>query len=103
MVCTYTLYVNHTLYNRSYKQPFHCLIHEGNEFVDYDREIVAHIKTVKSVTEFPDDFRPATVYRLCDDHDKVCLYFGEDEYKGLDSNRSYLSLVDGVLFDGDSG
>ena len=93
-VCTYT---NHTLYDRSYKQLVHCLVDEGNEFVDDDWEIVAHIKTVESVTEFPDGFRRATVYRLCDDHDRVCLYFGEQEYEGLDSNQPY-SLVDGVLF-----
>ena len=73
---------------------------EGNEFVDDDWEIVAHIKTVEPVTEFPNGFRRATVYRLCDDHDRVCLYFGGQEYEGLDSNQPY-SLVDGVLFDGD--
>ena len=76
------------------------MVDEDNEFVDDDWEIVAHIKTVEPVTEFPDGFRAATVYRLCDDHDRVCLYFGKDEYEGLDSNRPY-SLVDGVLFDGD--
>ena len=93
-------HVNPTLHDRSYKQLIHCLVDDDNEFVDEDWEVIARVKTVESVSEFPDGFRPATVYRLCDDHDRVCLYFGEQECEGLDSNQPY-SLVDGVLFDSD--
>ena len=85
---------------RSYKQLVHCVVEEDNEFVDDDWEIIGDVKTVEPVSEFPDGFRCATVYRLCDDHDRICLYFGEQEYEGLDSNQPY-SLVNGVLFDGD--
>ena len=77
-----------------------CLIDEGDEFVDTDWDIVAKIKTVETTTEFVSGWRDATLYRLCDDHERVCLYFGGDEYEGLDSNRPY-TLVDGVLFDSD--
>ena len=99
-VPTHCICIYITLYTRSYKQLVHCLVEEDNEFVDDDWEIVGRVKTVEPVSAFPDGFRLATVYRLCDDHDRVCLYFGEQEYEGLDSNQPY-SLVDGVLFDGD--
>lgn len=87
-------------FTRSYKEIVPCLIEEGDEYVDSDWEVLTQIKTVESVTEFTAGWRPATLYRLCDDHDRVCLYFGGDPYEGLDGNRPY-SFVDGVLFDSD--
>ena len=85
---------------RSYRELFPYLVDERDEFVDDDWQVLAQIKTVESVTEFPAGWRSATLYRLHTDHERVCLYFGGDEYEGLDGNRPY-SFVDGVLFDGD--
>ena len=43
-------------------------------------------------------WRSATLYQLREDPTRVCLYFGGEEYEGLDSHYSF---VDGVLKDGD--
>ena len=40
------------------------------------------------------------MYQLCADPQRVCLYFGDDEYEGLDADSPY-TFVDGVIRDGD--
>ena len=98
-VLTY-IHIDMICFTRSYKELVPCLIEEGDEFVDSDWEVLAQIKTVEPVAEYTAGWRPVTLYRLCDDHDRVCLHFGGDQYEGLDANRPY-SFVDGVLFDSD--
>ena len=68
------------------------------EFVDADWEKVDEVKTVESVSEFPAGWRPATLYRLHADPTSFCLFFGDEEYEGLDVHYSF---EDGVLRDGD--
>ena len=74
-------YMNNDMicFTRSYKELVHRLIDEGDEFVDADWEIIAQIKTVESVSEFASGWRPATLYRVCTDHER---YFGggSEEY-----------------------
>ena len=68
------------------------------EFVDADWEKVAEVKTVEPVSDFPAGWRPATLYKLHADPNSFCLFFGDEEYEGLDAHYSF---VDGVLRDGD--
>ena len=53
---------------------------------------------MESVSEFASGWRRATLYQFRSDHSKVCLYFGGEEYEGLDPPYSF---VDGVVRDGD--
>ena len=60
--------------------------------------VVAEVKTVEPVSEFPAGWRPATLYKLHSDPSSFCLFFGDEEYEGLDVHYTF---VDGVLRDGD--
>ena len=44
------------------------------------------------------DCRSTTLYQLSEDPTRVCLYFGAEEYEGLNSHYSF---IDGVMKDGD--
>ena len=91
---------------RSYEELIGCLIEDGENdedcelFVDADWKVIADIKTIESVSEFAAGWRPATLYQLRSDPKRVCLYFGDEEYEGLDSDQQY-TYIDGVLYDGD--
>ena len=83
---------------RSYKELLPCLVDEDDSFVDDDWKILAEVKTVEPVEEFTEGWRNATLYQLREDPQRVCLFFGDDEYEGLDPPYS---LIDGVVKDGD--
>ena len=40
------------------------------------------------------------MYQLCADPNRVCIYFGDDEYEGLDAEFPY-TFINGVIRDGD--
>ena len=90
---------------RSYDQLVNCLVDEDNGnssdvFVESDWVELMQVKVVEAVDEFPEGWRMATIYRLCKDPEKVCLYFGGDEYEGFEEHSHY-SFVDDVLRDND--
>ena len=84
--------------HRSYNELLPCLIEQDQRFVDKDWVILVKVKTVEPVEEFEEGWRDATLYQWCTDPTKMCLYFGDDEYEGLDPPYSF---VDGVVKDGD--
>ena len=53
---------------------------------------------MESIDEFPAGFRDCDLYQLREDPSRVCLFFGNNDYEGLDPPYS---LVDGVIMDGD--
>ena len=69
------------------------------EFSDSEWKEVKTVKTVESVDEFPDGWRTAVLYTLIKNPKRACLYFGDEEYEGLDPNEPY-TFTDGVLRDG---
>ena len=50
--------------------------------------------------DFPNGWRSGSLYQLRADPKRVCIYFGDEEYEGLDSECPY-TFVDGVIRDGD--
>ena len=89
----------HTHTIRSYKELVGCVVSVGDgEFVDADWDKVTEVKTVESVSDFPAGWRTATLYKLHADPNSFCLYFGDEEYEGLDKHYSF---INGVLRDGD--
>ena len=48
--------------------------------------------------EFAEGWRKATLYQSLQDHSRVCLFFGDDQYEGLDPPYSF---IDGIVKDGD--
>ena len=71
---------------------------EDDVFVDEDWEKLSDVKTVEPTEAYTAGWRPATLYKLRSDPTRVCLFFGGEEYEGLDDHYSF---VDGVLRDGD--
>ena len=98
-MCTHTH--AHSTCNRTYNQLVGCLVDDDSDedvFVDADWLVSTQVKVVEAVDEFPDGWRTATVYQLRANPEQVCLYFGEEEYEGLDEHYSF---IDGVLRDSD--
>ena len=58
------------------------------------------VKTVEPVEDFPNGWRSGELYQLRADPCRVCIYFGDDEYEGLDTECPY-TFIDGVIRDGD--
>ena len=84
--------------HRSYKDLVKCLVEEDVQFVDDDWTEIDKVKVVEPVCEFPEGYRDATLYQSCVDSSHFCLYFGDDDYEGLDVPYSF---IDGVIRDGD--
>ena len=116
---TQHLTCTHISLNRSYKELIGCVVEEDDTFVDADWmllrqvktltycvHILSHtrtpkqVKTVEPVEDFPNGWRSGSLYQLRADPKRVCLYFGDDEYEGLDADSPY-TFVDGVIRDGD--
>ena len=55
---------------------------------------IAKVKTVEPVEQYPDGWRSATMYQLIADPTRVCLFFGDKEYEGLDSTSPYTCNLD---------
>ena len=55
---------------------------------------------MEPVEDFPNGWRSGSLYQLRADPNRVCIYFGDDEYEGLDVECPY-TFVDGVIRDGD--
>ena len=96
MGCMVNTQMSHT--RRSYKELVQCLVDQDAKFVDADWQVLAKVKTVEPVEEFAEGWRHATLYQLRQDPVKVCLFFGDDEYEGLDPPYSF---IDGIIKDGD--
>ena len=58
------------------------------------------VKTVEPVEDFPNGWRSGSLYQLRADPHRVCIYFGDDEYEGLNVECAY-TFIDGVIRDGD--
>jgi hypothetical protein len=84
--------------SRSYDELIQCLVDEEEKFVDTDWKALAEVKTVEPVEEFAEGWSKATLYQLLQDPSRVCLFFGDDEYEGLDPPYTF---IDGVVKDGD--
>ena len=84
--------------SRSYDELIQCLVDEEEKFVDTDWKSLAEVKTVEPVEEFAEGWRKATLYQSLQDPSRVCLFFGDDEYEGLDPPYTF---IDGVVKDGD--
>lgn len=70
-------------YIRMYDDLVPCLVEESDDtFVDADWRFLAKVKTVESKEEHSKGWRLATMYQLCVDPTRVCLYFGDKEYEG---------------------
>ena len=101
---TYTHMLTHAHTNtpRSYRELLPCLVDETDDqqrtFVDADWVLISKVQTVEPIDEFPAGYRDATLYQLRSDPKQVCLFFGNEEYEGLDPPYT---LVDGVVRDGD--
>ena len=83
---------------RSYDELLPCLVDEGEQFSDDDWNILGKVKTVEPVEEFAEGWRTVTLYQSREDPERVCLFFGDDEYEGLHPPYSF---IDGVVKDGD--
>ena len=99
----HTMYhTSHTYipFTRSYRELLPCLVDENDQrtFVDVDWVLISKVQTVEPIDEFPIGYRDATLYQLRSDPKKVCLFFGNEDYEGLDPPYT---LVDGVVRDGD--
>ena len=56
------------------------------------------MRTVESIDEYPTGYRDCDLYQFVADSSRVCLFFGGDDYEGLDPPYT---LHDGVVRDGD--
>ena len=71
---------------------------DAYSFVDAEWEAIAQVKTVEPKDEYQAGWRHATLYQYRSDNSKVCLFFGDLDYEGLDPSYSF---VDGIVRDGD--
>jgi hypothetical protein len=67
-------------------------------FRDHEWELVRDIKIREDPVAFPAGWRSAKLYRLRAVRKTACIYFGGEEYEGLDFTYTF---VGGVLRDGE--
>ena len=61
-----------------------------------DRDWSVELEDVQ-VQEIDGTWRDATVYRHKYNRDHVCIYFGDQEYEGIDRPYSYTSSIEELL------
>ena len=72
----------------------------GDVFNDAEWEI--ELEGVE-VQELDETWRSVTIFRHLSERDRVCLWFGEDEYEGIDKDKPYRYCQRSEVLEDDEG